>query len=311
MSVTVNLKHEKTEDELLRIEARKRRRKIKQQEKKQRGYKLPLAICCVIFAVYAFSLLYPMVWIFLKSFQDPVEFKFEANQFFPSTIFFGNYERMLQEFDFLPMISNTIILSLLTPALQIAAMCCISYAYAKFQFKGKAIVYFIAISSMFIPSVGTLAALYELMMNFGLMDTIPGYILLCGNGMGFGFLLVSSQYENVSKEYSEAAEIDGASRLRIFAQIVTPLIFPTVISLWVLSFIGCWNDYAMPYLFLPTHPTLSVGIKTLNFIAEQSGGTDYPVLFAGIIMVEIPVLIIFFVFQKRILSFSLGGGIKG
>ena len=218
---------------------------------------------------------------------------------------------MVKEFDFIPMITNTIILSLVTPTVQIAACCCISYAFAKFRFKGRMIVYFIAIASMFIPSVGTLAATYELMMGLKLMDSLLGYVILCGSGMGFAFLLVSAQYENISKEYSESAEIDGASRFRIFVQIITPLILPTITTLWLLSFIGVWNDYQMPYLFLPSHHTLSVGIKELQYIATQSGGTDYPVLFAGIIMVELPILIIFFAFQKKILTFSTGGGLKG
>ena len=218
---------------------------------------------------------------------------------------------MVKEFHFVPMITNTIILSLVTPTVQIGACCCISYAYSKFQFKGKGIVYFIAIASMFIPSVGTLAATYELMTSLKLMDSLIGYVILCGTGMGFSFLLVSAQYQNVSKEYTESAEIDGASKFRIFTQVVTPLILPTITTLWILSFIGVWNDYQMPYLFLPSHHTLSVGIKELQYIATQSGGTDYPILFAGIIMVEIPVLILFFAFQKKILSFSSGGGIKG
>lgn len=285
--------------------------KRKSEEKIQREYLVHLIICCFIFSLYAFSLLYPLIWVLIKSVQNPVEFVFDAEKFFPSKLYFGNYQRMVKEFDFLPMISNTIILSLITPTLQISACCCISYAFARFRFKGRMIVYFVAISSMFIPSVGTLAATYELMMGLKLMDTLLGYIILCGTGMGFAFLLVSAQYENVSKEYSEAAEIDGASRFRIFAQIITPHILPTITALWVLSFIGCWNDYQMPYLFLPSHHTLSVGIKELQYIATQSGGTDYPVLFAGIIMVEIPILIIFFIFQKKILSFSSGGGLKG
>ena len=283
----------------------------KNKEKIQREYRLPLYICCFIFSIYAFSLLYPMIWILVKSFQNPVEFVFDAERFFPSKIYFDNYARMVKEFDFIPMITNTIILSLITPTVQIFACCCISYAYAKFRFKGRGLVFLIAIASMFIPSVGTLAATYEIMMALKLMDSLLGYIILCGTGMGFSFLLVSAQYQNVSKEYTESAEIDGASKFRIFIQIVTPLILPTVTTLWLLSFIGVWNDYQMPYLFLPSHHTLSVGIKELQFIATQSGGTDYPILFAGIIMVEIPVLILFFIFQKRILSFSSGGGIKG
>ena len=286
-------------------------KKRKGKERIQKEYRIHLIICCFIFSIYAFSLLYPIVWILVKSLQNPVEFVFDAEKFFPSKLYFGNYTRMVKEFDFIPMITNTIILSLVTPTVQIAACCCISYAFAKFRFKGRMIVYFIAIASMFIPSVGTLAATYELMMGLKLMDSLLGYVILCGSGMGFAFLLVSAQYENISKEYSESAEIDGASRFRIFVQIITPLILPTITTLWLLSFIGVWNDYQMPYLFLPSHHTLSVGIKELQYIATQSGGTDYPVLFAGIIMVELPILIIFFAFQKKILTFSTGGGLKG
>ncbi len=281
------------------------------REKIQKEYKATLIVFCIIFSIYAFSLLYPIIWIFVKSIQNPVEFVFDAERFFPSSIYFGNYTRMVKEFDFLPMITNTIILSLVTPTVQVAACCCISYAYAKFKFKLRGLVYFVAIASMFIPSVGTLAATYELMMGLKLMDTLIGYVILCGTGMGFSFLLVSAQYMNVSHEYTESAEMDGASRFRIFTQIVTPMILPTLTTLWLLSFIGVWNDYQMPYLFLPSHHTLSVGIKELQYIATQSGGTDYPILFAGIIMVEVPVLILFFIFQKKILSFSAGGGLKG
>jgi len=280
-------------------------------EKMLPEYKVALIICSVIFSLYAFSLAYPLLWIVIKSFENPVEFVFDAERFLPSKIYFGNYTRMVEEFDFLPMIFNTVVLSLVTPTMQIASMCCISYAYAKFRFKGRRLVFLIAIASMFIPTVGSLPATFEVMKSLHLMDKLVGYMILCGSGMGFGFLLISSQYTNVSKEYSEAAEMDGASRLRVFVQIVTPLILPTITALWILSFIGCWNDYAMPYLFLKSHKTLSVGIYELQFLATSSAGTDYPVLFAGIIMVEIPVLIMFFAFQKKILSFSLGGGIKG
>lgn len=293
-------------DSKLAISMRERR-----SEWRRSDHKVALIICCVFFTLYALSLVYPILWVFVKSFSDPIEFKFDPERFFPSKIYFGNYQRMVKEFNFPPMIFNTIILSLITPTVQIAACCCISYAYARFNFRGKGIVFFIAISSMFIPSVGTLAATYELMNKLKLMDRLYGYVILCGNGMGFSFLLMSSQYQNVSKEYAEAAEIDGASKFRTFAQIITPQVLPTVICFWILSFIGCWNDYMMPYLFLPSHTTLSVGIRNLNITAQQSGGTDYPILFAGIVMVEIPVLIIFFIFQEKIMNFSLGGGIKG
>lgn len=284
----------------------------KRRDWKHTEHKGILIFFCIVFSLYAASLLFPLTWLLVRSFTDPNQFLYEPESFFPNPFYIENYTRMFMEFDFIPMTINTIILSTISPTLSILACCCISYAYSKFQFKAKGLVYFVALSVMVIPSVGTLGATYQLMQSLNLMGTLTGYIFMGAGAMGFNFLLISGQYVSVSNEYSEAAEIDGASKLRIFLQIITPQIMPTLTAMWLLAFIGIWNDYAGPYLFLKeSYPTLSLGVKALLDQATQTQGTDYPMLFAGIITVAIPVIVIFFLFQKKILSISLGGGIKG
>ena len=107
-----------------------------------------------------------------------------------------------------------------------------------------------------------------------------------------------------------AAEIDGAGYWRRFLTIITPQAGATLIAMWILGFIGCWNDYAFPKIFLPSHKTLAVGVYEFSTKASQTGGTGYPQLFAAISISIIPILALFLAFQKQIMTISVGGGIK-
>ena len=141
-----------------------------------------------------------------------------------------------------------------------------------------------------------------------------GMLLTATSGFGFPFLIFSSVFQNISKTYHEAAEIDGAGNWRIFLQIYLPQLSAVFGAQWLLGFIGIWNDYMTPYLYLPSHQTLSVGIYTIssqvsNGFSQFSG--DYPKLFAAMIISIVPVVVLFMAFQKKIMNFSMGGGIKG
>ena len=124
-----------------------------------------------------------------------------------------------------------------------------------------------------------------------------------------GFLMYYSAFRNISRTYSEAAMMDGAGYWRIFLQILVPQAKNLVAAQWVMGFIGTWNDFAGPYLFLPSHPTLGVGVKEISDKVDL--GHSYPELFANIVLMLIPMLVLYFAFQKKIMAVSLGGGIKG
>ena len=126
------------------------------------------------------------------------------------------------------------------------------------------------------------------------------------------FLLVYALFRNVSRTYMEAAEIDGASDFTVFVQIMVPQAVGIIGTLWMLGFIGCWNEYASYQLFLPSHPTVSTALVFIqNNVTQGLYANHYPEFFAAIMISVIPVIAIFLAFQEQIMQMSLGGGIKG
>ena len=126
------------------------------------------------------------------------------------------------------------------------------------------------------------------------------------------FLLVYSVFKNVSRTYMEAAEIDGADDFTVFVKIMLPQAIGIVGTLWMLSFIGCWNEYASYQLFLPSHPTVSTALVSIQTnVTSGIYANHYPEFFAAIMISILPVIAIFLVFQEQIMQISLGGGIKG
>ena len=114
-------------------------------------------------------------------------------------------------------------------------------------------------------------------------------------------------FKGISWGYAEAAQMDGASHLRIFVQIMIPMAKPALTAIGVLTFMGLWGDYQTPYYFLNSYPTLAVGLKELI----DPNNLNYPQLFAMSIIVSIPVIAVFCIFQKTIMNNLTMGGLKG
>ncbi len=275
---------------------------------RQRQHKPALIVLTVIGMIYAFSLLYPFFWIFYNSLKTAEEFAFNPIGA-PTNMQWQNYLLIFKTYNIAEMLGNSIILCLAVPTVAMFSTCAMAYGLSKYNFRGKTILYYMAISVMFIPTVGTLPATYALMDSLGIIDTHIGLVLLESSGMGFNFLLMSSIFKNISIAYKEAAEMDGAGNWRIFLQVMLPQTVPMLVPVWILSFIGIWNGYQMPVLFLPSHKTVSVGLKAIADIATSK--REYPALFAAIIVMASPMVILFICFQKKIMQMNLGGGIKG
>lgn len=286
----------------------------KVKNKKPKAYRITLTVLCVIYFVYAATLLSPFAWLIYNSLKNKIEFS--ANPWaFPAEPIrsLGNFGKIFSEFNLGSMFFNSVILAVAMPFINLFFCACTAYAYAVHDFKGKKVLYWVAMVPMLVNITGTLPSQYNLFVKLGIYDSIPGMLITATNGFGFGFLLFGSVFQNISRTYHEAAAIDGAGQWRIFLQIYLPQLAAVFGAQWLLGFIGNWNDYMTPYLYLPSHQTLSVGI---NYISQQvtvgfsefSG--DYPKLFAAMIISIIPVVALFAVFQKSIMQFSMGGGIK-
>lgn len=282
---------------------------IKNQTK---GQKAVFIAVIVVFIIYSISLIYPFVWMFLNSFKLDVDFR--ADSFgLPKRWIFANY------YDAVTYVhkGSNILVMLFNSIMNVIVICipgqffgaCTSYVLAKYRFKLNKLIFTVALIIMVIPGIGSTAATFSLWHKLGIYDTYFSLFLMGSSGFGSGFLLMYSAFSTLSWTYAEAAFIDGSSNFRTFIQIMLPQIFPVMFSMFIISAIGTWNDYYTPYMYLPSSPTIAVGLFEIeaNALAQQI----YPLFFALMLVATAPVLIAFIVFQNTIMENVTAGGIKG
>ena len=283
------------------------------KKKRDIGYHATKWVVFIIFAVYAVSMLFPFIWMLISAFKTGEEF--DINHYGWPQQFYGlNFIEVLQfEIDgqsIASMIGMSVLLTVLGTIINIFFSACAAYALSKFKFRGRGLIYAVAIFTMIVPIVGTLPAQVQMMQTLHLDEdnAVLGVLFLYSGCFGFNFILLYSAFSSVSNSYLEAASIDGAGRFKTFIQVVLPQVKGSLIACGVLQAIGLWNDYSTPRLFLPRGmTTLAVGLDRLRGAAAG----NYPRIFASMIISIIPVLVIYLIFQKKIIESTNAGGLKG
>ena len=282
--------------------------------RQDRGIKITFT---VIFTIFSLLILFPFAWILLNSFKNGFDEFSSSSWALPKKWMFSNYTLVFtyEEFNIVNMFINTLILCFIVPTVGQISTILAAYVMAKYKFKGQKILYVVYILPMLVSITGTLTSTFLLLEKWGLLYNFAGIIVMSCGGTGFNFLMMYSLFKGVSDTYSEAATIDGAGHFRIFGQIMLPHVMGLAGTMWILGFIGVWNDYTTPKIFLgEDYLTIATGVEKIGELVEEtvtSGlANNYPAYFAAVILSLIPVVTLFFIFQKQIMKMSLGGGIK-
>ena len=273
----------------------------------------------VFFCFYAFLILFPYLWILANSFKNGYE-EFIMNPMgLPEKLMFDNYLAIfnLEGFSVVRMFSNSLILCFVCPTLSCISCVTAGYVMAKYNFVGKKIIYTLYLLPMVISICGTTMATYTLLDGWNLIGNFASLMILSCGGTGMSFLLMHALFVNVSDTYIEAAEIDGAGYFTVFFKVMLPHALGLVGTLWIMAFIGQWNDYAGARIFLgiePEYATIATGLQYLyvqvTATADPQYINNYPMYYAAVIVTVIPMVVLFLCFQKQIMKLSLGGGIK-
>lgn len=279
---------------------------------RSRSERIVLWIVFAIFLLYAISMIVPFVWAFLSSLKTDDEY-YEKVFALPRDWLFNNYIKAFSEFkvqntDFISMFFNSLYLSVGGTFIGIMVTSMTAYTIAKYDFVGNKFIYNLAIFIMVIPIVGNLPAQYKLIMDLQINNPI-GILLLYTGGFGMNFIILNGTYRSISWNYAEAAFIDGASDAKVYWLIMLPQAMPSIIALSILSFIGTWNDYMTPFLYLKNWPTLALGIY--QFDKMQQYRSNVPIYYCGVLMSMVPILILFCCMQKTIMENTVAGGLKG
>ena len=279
--------------------------------KKSKGAK-NAALFVVLSTISAFFIV-PLAWILSSSLRPAGSLYQYANPltwrtFFPSTITLENYSKIFMDLLFGRAIINSLIVSFATVILSVLVSSMAGFALAKFKFRGKNMVFVIVLITFMVPFESIVIPLYVLVRSMRL-DNSYASLILPGVGNGLAIFLFKQFFEEVPNELLEAARMDAASWLRIYAQILLPLCMPAIATVVVMTFMFQWNSLFWP--LVATHSSsfevVQVAIAT-NRVTED---TSWANLFSSAIAGSAPPVILFFFLQKYFIKGISGTGVTG
>ncbi len=253
--------------------------------------------------------LFPFYWM-LTSSVTPVEDIFT----YPPVLLPGhptveNYQRLPI---LIPTIAqnalNSFVVAIFTPIASVFFTSLAGYAFAKFRFRGRRLLFALVIFTQLVPPAAGFIPLFIEMVQFKLIDTLWA-LFLPGMVNAFGIFLFRQAIRSVPDELLDAAKIDGASSFRVYRTIVIPLVMPMVITQYILGFIGSWNDYFWPLIALrtPEHFTLSIALASIQGLIFNS---PWGAIMAGAVLLTIPSVVIFAALSRYIVPDLTSGAFK-
>jgi multiple sugar transport system permease protein len=253
----------------------------------------------------------PLLWMISTSLKDKAGVFQLPPQWIPNPVKWDAYKRLVELDTLSSGIKNTIIVSLSVTIIGTITSSMAAFSFAKLKMPFKNSLFLMLLFALMIPYPAVMIPQFMMFSKIGWVDTLLPLIVpgLFGNITMIFFL---RQYlSNIPDSIVEAAKIDGAGYLKIFFQLIFPLIRPAVAAQFILWFMGVWNDYLAPLLYLnsPEKQTLQVVIANLN--AAYAIQTDYPLIMAASVISLLPVLIVFIIFQKQIIESVALSGMKG
>lgn len=265
----------------------------------------------ICFILYSASLIFPYLIVVSNSFKNLSEYSQSIfslpKQLFISGDIFKNYREVFVEYDVFQMFLNTIVLTACGTVVGVLFPSTVAFILAKYDFRFNKTIYTIAIIFMMVPGVGTLTATVKLFNELNLMDTYFGVLCLYASPFGAYFFILFAYYKGLSSTYMEAAYIDGANDFYIFFKIILPMSKAGLSTIAILVGLNTWNDYFTPYMYMPNVKTLSTGLEELS---SNTFGGGMLKLYAAMVCMTVPVLIVFFIGGKNMLENVAAGGIK-
>lgn len=265
----------------------------------------------IVLWLYAAIVILPMLWCIISSFKSTKEFY--ANVWaLPKGLSFENYVNAWKSADIGVNVINSIIIVGASMLLTLILSAMISYVVTKYKFKGSGVIKTVFIMGTFVPlMLGTIPEFLTL-QKLHLYDTRIGLILVyTAYSMPLSVMIMTSIFETIPSTYAEAAMIDGCGHFRTFFSVMLPLSRAGLVTISIFNFLWTWNDYlyAMTFVNTASKRTLPVGLVKLQSTAMYK--TDWGALFAGLVIVMIPSIVIYAIFNKQLQSGMNAGGIKG
>lgn len=281
---------------------------------------------CVVLCLYSLLTLAMLLWALIFSLTDYTKEIFFSQTgsylVMPKTLYFQNYTDAIKLYSceveyglgtklltYLDLMGNSLIFAVGRSFFGALAPCIMGYAVSQFRFKLNGFLDGFVIVAMILPIVGALPSQIELMNSLNLMDSFSGMFIMSFGFLNMYYLIFKGTFGGMSRGYSEAALIDGASNLTIFLKIMLPLARTVFFTIFILNFVSNWNSYTTVMVFAPNKPTIAYVFYIKTRVNTHAG--DETTRMASAMVLMIPILI-FYVFSNKFIMGNLTvGGLKG
>lgn len=277
-------------------------------------------VSAIVLSLYALSMIMILVWGLMNSFKGRADFNDGNIMGLPKPITFASYTTVFEQFFVtvlqngsivkvtpIGMVVNSFLYAFIGALINAMVPLLVAYAAQKFNCWYSKVLTLVVIVTMAIPIVGSDPAKIQILNSIGLYDTMVGSWALKFSFLGMYYLVFLGTFEGLSKEYYEAAYLDGAGEWLVLFKIILPMVKNVFMTVMLLRFIFYWNDYEVPLLYLPNHPVLARGIYELSLSTELNA---VPQRLAGCMVLLVPIMTLYFAFSKQLFGNISMGGLK-
>lgn len=263
----------------------------------------------IVFIIIILILLYPILYALSTSFKSLNEAYNNILSLIPEKPTTSAYKRVLSIIPFARITLNTFIIASVVTLFKLFTSILAAYSFVFFDFKGKKVLYFILISTIFIPFTVTMIPNYITVSRLGLKDNILG-VALPQLADATGIFLLRQHMRGIPKSLLEVAKLEKTPQITILRTIVVPIIRPAILSIGIIFFINSWNEYVWPSLILKSTDNYTLSLALQMFVSSE-GGTDIPVAMAISVLTMMLPLVLYAICQKYIINTFAQSGIKG
>ena len=276
--------------------------------KQKKTYRFKRVLLYTVLILITLIMLVPFVWMLSASLKLDKDIFLFPIKWIPQNPRWKNYIDIWQKIPMLTFVLNTSKLTVIVTVLQIFTSSFAAYAFAKLEFNNKNTLFLAYIATIAVPWQVYMVPQFMMMRSFGLNDSHLAIICLQAFS-AFGVFMMRQFYQNIPDDLCEAARIDGMSEYKIYAKIMLPLSKPAISTLIIFTFVGTWNDFLGPMIYLKTESKKTIQIGLRMFISQYS--SEYGLIMAASVLSLIPVLAIFLSLQKYFVEGIASTVIKG
>ena len=272
---------------------------VEKHRKHGAWYYIQPVLAVVVTVIMAF----PLYWMIATSFKSAEEVQLVIPTMFPHSFHPENYSFVLQRANFLHYYFNTIVMTIMILVSQVVTGVLAAYGFARGNFKGRNMLFYVVLGALMIPVQVTFIPLYIMCSNWGLNDTFLGLVLPEAVSAYYIFMLRNT-FLSVDESYIDAGRLDGLGRLGLITRVLVPMCKSTIYTVTLVTFTNGWNAYFWPKIIAQneTRRVLTVGLAQLKNTFAGQAESNYHEIMAGAVLAIIPVVVLFFIFQKYMMT---------